>query len=305
MEISGMLGIGAAVIHTIAYLYYNKDVIKGTRKPNGPTWAIWSAIAILSATSYFAIVGDWAKSVLSFVNILSCTATFILALVLKRFARPDKIDYVALILGLAAAVVWWWYKSALYANLILQLAIIVGFIPTLRLVWKSPRSEQPGPWLIWTLGYAILVVTITMRWRGQWYDLIYPINSIIFHTAVAALSIARLMQFQHKHNLAKKKILASVTQQVVCANNPVAAVDVVLSYDPIYACALIDQIDQLTAAMILGQMKMELPWVEEDSPKKKLIESILARAEQLQISGTKGILYARNELFRRTGRLLV
>jgi len=194
MEISGIIGIGAALTHTIAYLDYNKDVLKGTRKPNGSTWAIWSAIAILSASSYFVIVGDWAKSILSLTNIALCILTFIIALWLKCFERPDKAERVALVLGLVAVGVWWWYQSALYANLIIQFAMAVDFIPTLRLIWNKPRSERPRPWLIWTFGYVLLVITITLRWRGQWYDLVYPVNCIVFHLAVALLAIIRLKQ---------------------------------------------------------------------------------------------------------------
>jgi hypothetical protein len=148
VDISWILGVAAALVHSVAYIDYNRDVFKGTRRPNGPTWAIWALLAILSATSYLSMVGDWAKAALSLTNILLCILTFVVALVLKRFDRLTAGDYVALAIGCASALVWWWYKSAMYANLLLQTGIVAGFVPTIRLIWHKPRSEQPRPWLI-------------------------------------------------------------------------------------------------------------------------------------------------------------
>jgi len=197
VEISYVLGIAAGVVHVIAYLDYNLDVIKGKRKPNGPTWAIWSSLALVSASSYFAITGDLAKSILSLTNVGLCIATFLIAFLLKRFGRPSKSDYIALLLGFSAVAIWYYFQSAIYANLIVQLAMIIGFIPTLQLVLREPRAERARPWLIWVFGYLLLTTTIILRWRGQWYDLVYPINCIIFHSAVvvfAAIGLKRLRQ---------------------------------------------------------------------------------------------------------------
>lgn len=187
-----ILGIGAAICHAIAYLDYNTKVIKRHTAPNGSTWAIWSSLAILSASSYLKMTGDVAKSILSLINIFWCVSTFCIALYLKRFVRPDKWDVRALSIGLLAALVWWIYKSAMYANLLLQVAILVGFIPTYRLVWNTPTAERCRPWWIWVGAYGILIATVILRWRGQWQDLAYPTTSIMYHSLVPILSILRL-----------------------------------------------------------------------------------------------------------------
>jgi len=45
-------------------------------------------------------------------------------------------------------VVWWVFRSATYANLILQVCILVSFIPTYRTVWNNPKTEKALPWFI-------------------------------------------------------------------------------------------------------------------------------------------------------------
>ena len=105
MQTSEILAIASGIAYTLAYLDYNRQVIKGATKPNGATWLIWSIIAAVSTTSYLKMSGDAWKSVIPLLNIVLCVATFVLAICLKKFKWPDKWDLVALVLGILAAVV--------------------------------------------------------------------------------------------------------------------------------------------------------------------------------------------------------
>src|SRR5690242_5709189 len=118
MELSIILSTMAGFGYMLAYLDYNRGVLKGVTKPNGATWAIWSAIAVVSTGSYFAATGDFWKSLLPILNIVLCIGTFVLALIAGKFKKLDVTDWIALGIGFIAAVVWGVYKSATYANLI-------------------------------------------------------------------------------------------------------------------------------------------------------------------------------------------
>ena len=132
MQTSQLLAIAAGLVYTIAYLDYNRKVLKGETKPNGATWLIWSVISLISTSSYFTATRDVWMSVIPLLNIVLCIGTFVLALWLKRFTRPDIMDFVALTIGIIAAVVWKQYGSAKYANFIVQFAVLAGFYPTWR-----------------------------------------------------------------------------------------------------------------------------------------------------------------------------
>ena len=189
MNISEILAIASGVVYIFAFLDYNLKVVQRLTKPNGTAWFIWSIISAVSITSYLKMSGDAWKSVIPLLNILLCVATFLLAVTLKKFRWPDKWDLIALGLGIFATVVWKHYDSAKYANLIVQLAILAGFVPLWRMLRVDPEIEQPRPWLIWSFGYILATIVVILRWKGQWYDLVYPINCIILHSSVPILGL--------------------------------------------------------------------------------------------------------------------
>ena len=191
MEFSIIVSTLAGIGYCIAYLDYNQRVRSGTTVPNGATWAIWSVIAVISAGTYFTVTGDFWKSILPILNILLCIGTFLLAFIAGKFKKLDVTDWLALGLGLVAALVWVVYKSAGYANLIVQVAIMVGFIPTWRAVWKRPLCEHPRPWWIWAASYSIAIAALILRWKNQWIDLVFPVNGVVLHASVPILAYAR------------------------------------------------------------------------------------------------------------------
>lgn len=197
MQISHILAIASGVAYTLAYLDYNRQVIKGATKPNGATWLIWSVVSAISTTSYLKMSGDVWKSVIPLLNIGLCIATFTLAVYLKKFKWPDKWDFVALLIGVIAAVVWKHYGSAKYANLIVQFAILAGFIPMWRALTKKPTAEnprpweceQPRPWLLWVTSYVLATIVVFLRWNNQWCDLVYQVNCVLLHSSVPLLGV--------------------------------------------------------------------------------------------------------------------
>lgn len=198
MQTSQILAIASGIAYTLAYLDYNRQVIKGATRPNSATWLIWSVIAIVSTTSYLKASGDVWKSVIPLLNIGLCMATFVLAVCLKKFKRPDMMDFVALAIGVTAALVWKQYGSAKYANLIVQFAVLAGFVPTWRGILKDPTCEQARPWIIWTVGYILAVIVVILRWNGQWIDIVYPTNCVLLHTSIPIIGKIRQQQINHQ-----------------------------------------------------------------------------------------------------------
>lgn len=175
---------------TLAYIDYNRKVFKGETKPNGATWGIWSAIALVSSSSYLASTGDFWKGILPLANIVLCIGTFSLALISGKFKKLNFTDWCALVIGLIAVIVWK-FTTASYANLVVQGAIIFGFIPTWIGIWKTPSCEMPRPWWVWSASYTIAVVVVMIRWKSQWVDLVYPILGVTLHASVPILGKLR------------------------------------------------------------------------------------------------------------------
>lgn len=192
MKLDIVLAIFTSFLHIIGYIVYNYQVMRGSSKPNTATWFLWSLITILNFTSYNIASGDWVKSLLPTIGALMVITTFLLILFRGKFSKLNKFDNLALVAGLISVLVWWQFNSAVYANLILQIAILIGFVPTYLGVLRNPKNEKPLPWLIWSAVYVLGTIIVLLRWNGQYIDIIYPlVTGLMAHSGVALLSLRK------------------------------------------------------------------------------------------------------------------
>jgi hypothetical protein len=173
---------------TVAFVIYNWQMLLGQYSPNAVSWGVWAFITILNFTSYKAMSKDWVKSLLPTLNSTLCVLTFVFLLIFHgRLAALNAYDDIALALGIASCVVWWRTKSEIKAQILLQVCILIGFIPTYISVWKNPGNESLLCWVIWAATFVIQIVLVLLRWRGQKMDLLYPVNCGVLHSVLIAL----------------------------------------------------------------------------------------------------------------------
>lgn len=184
METSQWLALASGLILTIAYLVYSWSVLFGKETRSVATWAIWSEIVIVSASSYIVASGDWWMATIAIVNSFLCIATFVVVALRSELMAVDRADKIALGLGILAAGTWLIFSSAAYANLIIQAAIAIGFVPTWRGIWRGTVHERSLPWWLWSFAYVLALIVVIMRWKGDWVPLVYPINCIWLHASV-------------------------------------------------------------------------------------------------------------------------
>lgn len=181
-----------ATLEISAITLYVLYVLKKTTSPRIASWYIWIPIAILNAASYVTFSMDFIKGIVPVLSALGGVATLVLLFLRVRSRevdlRLDVFDKSALIVGLGAVAVWWYFHSAAYANIILQGSVTIGFLPTYRGLLKNPKNEQPLPWALWTVGHALAVVIVILRWNGKYAEFVYPAWSSFLHLVVLILS---------------------------------------------------------------------------------------------------------------------
>lgn len=181
----------ASLVHIVAFLVYNKQTLCGKIRPNITTWSIWAFVTLLNLASYKVMSGDWVKTLLPIISSVMCIATFVISLVTGKFARASKYDLIALSLGIVTPLVWWHFKSATYANMLLQVSIAIGFVPTFRSVWELPQNEKPLAWFLWSFAYSVGIVVVLLRWNNQYQDIVYYADCIVLHFVVALLTFRK------------------------------------------------------------------------------------------------------------------
>jgi len=186
-----ILGWLSVFLHLTAFAIYNWKIVRGLSRPNTATWGIWAIVASLNCASYFFMSQDWVKSLSAIAASVACIFTFVFALFRGRLSKLDRSDGIVLVISVSAIIVWWVFRSATFANLLLQGALVAGFIPTLRDVVRKPEQESALPWLMWSLVYVLLLLIVLLRWSNHWPDLVYPINSLFWHLLVGVLACRR------------------------------------------------------------------------------------------------------------------
>lgn len=191
MEWEVVLGAIAGLMHIVAFIIYNLQMLRGQSIPNSTTWTLWTFLSTLNCLTYLSASGDWVKGLLPIASSLACIATFFIALRKGKLSKLDKMEKVLLGLGLLSIMVWFTLQSAAKANLVLQASIAISFIATFRSVWKNPKSEKALPWFIWSSAYVLSITVVIWRWQNQWIDLVYPTNCLLLHGIVGLLTFRK------------------------------------------------------------------------------------------------------------------
>lgn len=193
MDVLAMiLSIATGVMHIIAFWAYHRQMLKGFCFPQLGTWGLWVFISTTNCISYIIMSGDIIKGILPIASTIACIWVFIKAVSKNVFVKFDLWDKAVFWTGIIALGFWWHYRSATYGNLLLQISIAVSFIPTYRGIIQNPKTEKRVlPWFVWSFAYLLNLIVIFFRWRGQYQDLVYPINCLVLHFAVGVLVIIK------------------------------------------------------------------------------------------------------------------
>ncbi|MFA6552091.1 MAG: hypothetical protein WCT19_01150 [Candidatus Paceibacterota bacterium] len=188
-EKARQLAFVSVLLSLMAFAPYFWKNLSGAVHPNISSWAVWSFITVLNFASYKKMTGDWVKSILPTINSCACICTFLSAILTGSIHRLTGIDLICLIVGMIAGLSWWVFKSASCAQIVLQIALVIGFVPTIAGTLQNPSGEFWFSWLLWTASFVVQFFVVKTTWRGKIIDLLYPVNMAVFHGAVFILAL--------------------------------------------------------------------------------------------------------------------
>lgn len=202
-----MLWFVAAVsgfLQVAAYCVYIKKSHANQISPNPTSWLMWSYGTL------FVLVLEFDRDAPSPVLLLPAVCALSSLAVAFHCWRngtlrwpEDPTDKAALSsdIALTFAYVGAWLLLAnqllspdgreLVVVLILvcaTLSTFVTFVPMVHHTWDYPGEEHWLPWAMWTLAYGLLGLTTLMSENWTPELMLYPINCVLLHGAVAYLS---------------------------------------------------------------------------------------------------------------------
>lgn len=167
-----------------AAIFYIVYILRGKSKPNIASWLIWIGLQVLNTVTYFDMSQDWFKSANALINMISTVSILAVALFKGRLSGLNKWDISVFGLAAGIALLWAYDQNSAQANMLLQIAVGIGFIPTIRGVWKDASLERLPPWIFFTLGHLLSIPIIFLRWQGRHEELIFPILQVFLNLAV-------------------------------------------------------------------------------------------------------------------------
>lgn len=188
--LSVLLGISAIVCLVVGYCFYIKGIYHETIRPNATTFFLWMIGGVVEAKSFWDITGDPLVRYFPAVCAIAVVVTFFFALGRGRFQKPKRIDILILILDLELVLVMLTDYRAEYLMLMVQVDLILTFCPIWGSTWEKPEEEESLPWMVWALSYALLAVTVMLRFEDGW-DLVYPVLNVFLHASVGIIAYFR------------------------------------------------------------------------------------------------------------------
>lgn len=146
MNIQQTIGIAAIVIALIGYIPYIRDMIAEKTKPHIFSWLVWgiqTLIGFLAQISDNAGPGAWPTG----LTVIIC---FFIVLygARKGVKNITPLDWFAFFMGIGATIVWAITQTPLYSVLLITVADIFGWIPTIRKTYTHPYSETLDSYIL-------------------------------------------------------------------------------------------------------------------------------------------------------------
>ncbi len=162
----------AAILLTIAaFVPYIISSVKNETKPHVFTWVVWSLTTIVVFFAEYksgAGSGAWPIGVSASLTVLIATIAFLK----KADLTIKKIDWVFFILALLSIPLWYFTSNPMWAVIILTSVDLLGFGPTIRKAYDSPREESA---VFFSLMFGHYTFTVLALEHYELTTLLFPV----------------------------------------------------------------------------------------------------------------------------------
>lgn len=153
-----LFALGATALIVIAYLPYISDVLKEKTRPHPYSWFISGFLTMIVFGLQVSKSAGWG-AVPTFIAGVAGLLIFILSFIKKR-AHITRSDNFFLVLALIAIGLWLIAHQPVLSVILISLANILAFVPTIRKSWKKPNQETLFTYCINCLRFALSAIAV-------------------------------------------------------------------------------------------------------------------------------------------------
>lgn len=154
-----ILSFIAVVLTFIAYIPYYRDILKGKTHPHVYSWSLWGLLTILIVALQIKGGAGPATLVTAAAGLL-CLGVVILGL--KRGKKDiTRSDTFVAIMGLIAIGFWLIVDQPIVSIILVVVADILAFIPTIRKSWNKPYTETLSLYVTNALRFSLALLAVS------------------------------------------------------------------------------------------------------------------------------------------------
>jgi uncharacterized protein with PQ loop repeat len=167
-----IIGFIAVILTFIAYIPYYRDIIRGKTHPHVYSWSLWCLLTILIVALQIKGGAGVSAYVTASAGLL-CIGVIVLGL---RHGERDitVFDTFVAILSLIAMGFWLIADQPVVSIILVVIADLLAFIPTVRKSWYKPHSETLSLYVTNTLRFALALIAVehftllAALWPAAW-----------------------------------------------------------------------------------------------------------------------------------------
>lgn len=183
------MAVLAILIGFAAYAGYFRDIFRGTTKPHPFSWFVWGLLTVIvffAQVTEGAGAGAWVTAVTALVCFV--ISSFGLREGLKNITA---IDWICFISAIAAVILWQLTDNPLSAVIIVTLADMLAFVPTVRKAYGKPDEETA---ITFGLNGLKFIVALAALQTLSLTTVLYPASWVIANLAFVLMLLIRRRQ---------------------------------------------------------------------------------------------------------------
>lgn len=141
-------------------IVYIGQIVKGAVTPTKSTWVIFSIVTGLNVSTFLATKFDVVSGAYGIIDFAASLTIFFF---IQIYFRKNKLHFKSFekyyLVGVFICVLFWIISNNSFTtNLLAQLLIMIGYIPTIHNILLSKKStESKSAWTIWTTGSLLSI----------------------------------------------------------------------------------------------------------------------------------------------------
>jgi hypothetical protein len=172
VAIKQALSVIAVVLTFLAYIPYYRDIVRGKTHPHIYSWALWALLTVLIVA--LQIKGNAGSAIYVTASAgLLCIGVIVLGL---KHGKRDitTSDTIVAILGLIAIGFWLIIGQPIISIVLVVIADLLAFVPTVRKSWHKPYSETLSLYATNTLRFTLALLAVkeytilSSLWLAVW-----------------------------------------------------------------------------------------------------------------------------------------